>query len=162
MRYFGEFTFPCQGQKRFLLRCRPPSGARAAAHRPPARRAGAPGRARPGRSRPGSPVRAQRRRSQPAASPRSGAPPAGTPGPYRITKPPVLGSRASDHPSSSQAVTGSKQGEQEGRHARDRVGQTSGAMPRCLNPGFSERIGNSTRTGNSTRKNPVTSSAVRS
>ena len=27
------------------------------------------------------------------------------------------------------------------------VGQTSGATPRCLNPGFSERIGNSRRTG---------------
>ena len=29
------------------------------------------------------------------------------------------------------------------------VGQTSGATPRCLNPGFSERIGNSRRTGSS-------------
>ena len=28
-----------------------------------------------------------------------------------------------------------------------RVGQTSGATQRCLNPGFSERIGNSRRTG---------------
>ena len=40
-----------------------------------------------------------------------------------------------------------KQGEQEGLHARDSVGPTSGAMQRCLNPGFSERIGNSRRTG---------------
>ena len=40
-----------------------------------------------------------------------------------------------------------KQGEQEVLHARDSVGQTSGAMQRCLNPGFSERIGNSRRTG---------------
>ena len=39
-----------------------------------------------------------------------------------------------------------KQGEQEVLHARDSVGQTSGAMQRCLNPGFSERIGNSRRT----------------
>ena len=43
-----------------------------------------------------------------------------------------------------------KQGEQEGLHARDSVGQTSGATPRCLNPGFSERIGNSRRTGKDT------------
>ena len=28
-----------------------------------------------------------------------------------------------------------------------RVGQTSGATQRCLNPGFSEKIGNSRRTG---------------
>ena len=34
-----------------------------------------------------------------------------------------------------------KQGEQEGFHARDSVGQTSGATQRCLNLGFSERIG---------------------
>ena len=34
-----------------------------------------------------------------------------------------------------------KQGEQEGLHARDSVGPTSGATPRGLNPGFSERIG---------------------
>ena len=40
-----------------------------------------------------------------------------------------------------------KQGEQEVLHARDTVGQTSGATQRCLNPGFSERIGNSRRTG---------------
>ena len=40
-----------------------------------------------------------------------------------------------------------KQGEQEVLHARDSVGQTSGAMQRGLNPGFSERIGNSRRTG---------------
>ena len=39
-----------------------------------------------------------------------------------------------------------KQGEQEVLHARDSVGQTSGATQRCLNPGFSERIGNSRRT----------------
>ena len=40
-----------------------------------------------------------------------------------------------------------KQGEQEVLHARDSVGQTSGATQRCLNPGCSERIGNSRRTG---------------
>ncbi len=40
-----------------------------------------------------------------------------------------------------------KQGEQEVLHARDSVGQTSGATQHCLNPGFSERIGNSRRTG---------------
>jgi hypothetical protein len=40
-----------------------------------------------------------------------------------------------------------KQGEQEHFHARDSVGQTSGATQRCLNPGFSERIWNSRRTG---------------
>ena len=40
-----------------------------------------------------------------------------------------------------------KQGEQEGFHARDSVGQTSGATQRCLNLGCSERIGNSRRTG---------------
>ena len=40
-----------------------------------------------------------------------------------------------------------KQGEQEGLHARDSVGQTSGTTPRCLKPGFSQRIGNSRRTG---------------
>ena len=40
-----------------------------------------------------------------------------------------------------------KQGEQEVLHARDSVGQTSGATQRCLNLGFSERIGNSRRTG---------------
>ena len=40
-----------------------------------------------------------------------------------------------------------KQGEQEGFHARDSVGQTSGATQRGLNLGFSERIGNSRRTG---------------
>ena len=39
-----------------------------------------------------------------------------------------------------------KQGEQEVLHARDSVGQTSGATQRCLNLGFSERIGNSRRT----------------
>ena len=39
-----------------------------------------------------------------------------------------------------------KQGEQELLHARDSVGQSSGAPQRCLNPGFSERIGNSRRT----------------
>src|SRR5712692_9527729 len=39
-----------------------------------------------------------------------------------------------------------KQGEQEVRHARDSVGQTSGAAQRCLNPGFSERIANPRRT----------------
>ena len=33
-----------------------------------------------------------------------------------------------------------KQGEQEVLHARDRVGQTSGATPRGLKPGCSERI----------------------
>jgi hypothetical protein len=32
-----------------------------------------------------------------------------------------------------------KQGEQEVLHARNSVGQTSGATQRCLNPGFSER-----------------------
>ena len=42
-----------------------------------------------------------------------------------------------------------KQGEQEGLHARDSVGQTSGATPRDLNPRFSERIGNSRRTQDS-------------
>ena len=54
-----------------------------------------------------------------------------------------------------------KQGEQEFLHARDSVGQTSGATQRCLNPGFSERIGNSRRTGcprtatlNSVRRQP--------
>ena len=45
-------------------------------------------------------------------------------------------------------TTRSKQGEQEVLHARDSVGQTSGATQRCLNLGFSERIGNSRRTGN--------------
>ena len=40
-----------------------------------------------------------------------------------------------------------KQGEQEGFHARDSVGQTSGATQRGLNLGCSERIGNSRRTG---------------
>ena len=40
-----------------------------------------------------------------------------------------------------------KQGEKEVLHARDSVGQTSGATQRCLNPGFSERIGNSRITG---------------
>ena len=43
-----------------------------------------------------------------------------------------------------------KQSEQEVLHARDSVGQTSGASgatQRCLNPGVSERIGNSRRTG---------------
>ena len=40
-----------------------------------------------------------------------------------------------------------KQGEQEVRHARANVRQTSGAARRCLNPGFSERIANSRRTG---------------
>ena len=40
-----------------------------------------------------------------------------------------------------------KQGEQEVLHARDSVGQTSGATQRCLNPGCSKRIGNSRRTG---------------
>ena len=38
-----------------------------------------------------------------------------------------------------------KQGEQEILHARDSVGQTSGATPRGLKPGCSERIGNSRR-----------------
>ena len=45
-----------------------------------------------------------------------------------------------------------KQGEQEILHARDRVGQTSGATQRGLNPGFSERIGNSRRTGGWSRR----------
>ena len=36
---------------------------------------------------------------------------------------------------------------QEVLHARDSVGQTSGATQRCLKPGCSERIGNSRRTG---------------
>ena len=40
-----------------------------------------------------------------------------------------------------------KQGEQEGLHARDSVGPTSGATQRCLKPGCSKRIGNSRRTG---------------
>ena len=40
-----------------------------------------------------------------------------------------------------------KQGEQEVLHARDSVDQTSGATQRGLNPGCSERIGNSRRTG---------------
>ena len=44
-------------------------------------------------------------------------------------------------------TTQSKQGEQEVLQARDCVGQTSGATPRGLNPGFSEKIGNSRRTG---------------
>ena len=39
-----------------------------------------------------------------------------------------------------------KQGEQEALHARDSVGQTSGATQRGLNPGCSERIANSRRT----------------
>src|SRR5712692_4155247 len=39
-----------------------------------------------------------------------------------------------------------KQGEQEVLHARDSVGQTSGATQRCPNPGISEKIGNSRRT----------------
>src|SRR5229473_104902 len=39
-----------------------------------------------------------------------------------------------------------KQGEQEVLHARDSVGQISGATQRCANPGFSERIGNSRPT----------------
>ena len=39
-----------------------------------------------------------------------------------------------------------KQAEQEVLHARDSVGQTSGATPRGLNPGCSEKIGNSRRT----------------
>ena len=40
-----------------------------------------------------------------------------------------------------------KQGQQEVPHTRDSVGQTSGATQRWLNPGFSERMGNSRRTG---------------
>jgi hypothetical protein len=40
-----------------------------------------------------------------------------------------------------------KQGEQDVLHARDRVGQTSGATQRCPNPGISERMGNARRTG---------------
>ena len=40
-----------------------------------------------------------------------------------------------------------KQGKQEVFHARDSVGQTSGATQRGLNPGYSEKIGNSRRTG---------------
>ena len=40
-----------------------------------------------------------------------------------------------------------KQGEQEGLHVRDSVGQTSVATQRGLKPGCSERIGNSRRTG---------------
>ena len=47
-----------------------------------------------------------------------------------------------------------KQGEQEVLHARDSVGQTSGATQRGLNPGFSERIWNSRRTGDQ-RAEPV-------
>jgi hypothetical protein len=39
-----------------------------------------------------------------------------------------------------------KKGEQKVRHARDSVGQTSGATQRCPNPGFSERILNPRRT----------------
>ena len=46
-----------------------------------------------------------------------------------------------------------KQGVQEGLHARDSVGQTSGATPRCLKPGCSQRIGNSRRTGGFSREN---------
>jgi hypothetical protein len=42
-----------------------------------------------------------------------------------------------------------QQGEQEVLHARDSVGQMSIAAQRCLNPGFSERIGISRRTGES-------------
>src|SRR5262245_50676531 len=48
-----------------------------------------------------------------------------------------------------------KQGEQEVLHARDNVGQTSGAVQRCLNRGFSERIGNSRRTGGGTCDAPT-------
>jgi hypothetical protein len=40
-----------------------------------------------------------------------------------------------------------QQGEQEVRHARASVGQTSGATQRCLYLGFSERIENSRPTG---------------
>ena len=40
-----------------------------------------------------------------------------------------------------------KQGEQKVRHARDSVGQTTGATQRCPNTGFSERIANSRRSG---------------
>ena len=53
-------------------------------------------------------------------------------------------SRARPHGSVSRQV---KQGEPEVLHARDRVGQTSGATQRDLKPGCSERIGNSRRTG---------------
>ena len=42
-----------------------------------------------------------------------------------------------------------KQREQEDLHARDRVGQTSGATQPRLTPRFRERIGNSRRTGQS-------------
>ena len=48
-----------------------------------------------------------------------------------------------------------KQGEQEVLHARDSVGQTSGATQRGLNLGFSERIGNSRRTGGAPRRAPA-------
>ena len=54
-----------------------------------------------------------------------------------------------------------KQGEQEVLHARDSVGQTSGAMQRCLNPGFSERIGNSRRTAASDHDGPVRVVSIR-
>ena len=47
---------------------------------------------------------------------------------------------------SDQAHGQVKQGEQEGLHARDSVGQTSGATQRYLKPGCSQRIGNSRRT----------------
>ena len=47
-----------------------------------------------------------------------------------------------------------KQGEQEGLHVRDSVGQTSGATQRGLKPGCSERIGNSRRTGRPARPLP--------
>ena len=40
-----------------------------------------------------------------------------------------------------------KQGEEELLHARDSVGQEQATRKRCLNPGFSERIGDSRRTG---------------
>ena len=56
-------------------------------------------------------------------------------------------SRARPHGSVSRQV---KQGEPEVLHARDRVGQTSGATQRDLKPGCRERIGNSRRTGSLT------------
>ena len=50
-------TSPARLGRARRWRCRPTSGSRAAAHRPPARSSGSPGRARAGCSRPGSPGR---------------------------------------------------------------------------------------------------------
>ena len=50
-------TSPARLGRARRWRCRPTSGSRAAAHRPPARSSGSPGRARVGCNRPGSPGR---------------------------------------------------------------------------------------------------------